>query len=328
MRELPKYWDQYYGGRHQPEFEVETKLPGEELAELTGKVTTYPEGFHIHPKVKKLLEQRAEMGTGKRAVDYGMAEALAFASLVKSGIPVRLSGQDTRRGTFNQRHSVLIDIENENEYVPLENVAENQARCEIYNSTLSEAGVLGFDFRRALRGVGRANVIGINFPQRWMLFDPLVQQRLRDGGVVHFAVAVTAIADQVDHDVGAELVTIFHRHAAHAHHGVHVFAVDVKDWNRLAPRDARCEPRGMFFVIVSGESEKIVRDDVNRAAYGEAFEVGVVHGLGENSLPRKRRVAVHQKRQIGFAPAFAVAILFGARAPDGDRIHRFQMAGI
>src|SRR6202789_739810 len=146
MRELPKYWDQYYGGRHQPEFEVDTGLPGEELAELTAKLTTYPEGFHIHPKVKKLLEQRAEMGTGKRAVDYGMAEALAFASLVKSGTPVRLSGQDTRRGTFNQRHSVLIDIENENEYVSLENVAENQARCEIYNSTLSEAGVLGFEY--------------------------------------------------------------------------------------------------------------------------------------------------------------------------------------
>jgi 2-oxoglutarate dehydrogenase E1 component len=146
MRELPKYWDQYYGGRHQPEFEVETKLPGDELAELTGKLTTYPEGFHIHPKVKKLLEQRAEMGTGKRPVDYGMAEALAFASLVKGGVPVRMSGQDSRRGTFNQRHSVLIDIENENEYVPLENISEKQGRCEIYNSTLSEAGVLGFEY--------------------------------------------------------------------------------------------------------------------------------------------------------------------------------------
>ncbi|HLW85133.1 MAG TPA: 2-oxoglutarate dehydrogenase E1 component [Candidatus Sulfotelmatobacter sp.] len=146
MRELPKYWAQYYGGRHRPEFEVETGLSGDELAGLTGKLTTYPEGFHIHPKVKKLLEQRAEMGTGKRAVDYGMAEALAFASLVKGGVPVRMSGQDSRRGTFNQRHSVLIDIENENEYVPLENIAEKQARCEIYNSTLSEAGVLGFEY--------------------------------------------------------------------------------------------------------------------------------------------------------------------------------------
>jgi 2-oxoglutarate dehydrogenase E1 component len=146
MRDLPKYWDQYFGGRHRAEFEVETGLSAEELAELTGRLTTYPEGFHIHPKVKKLLEQRAEMGTGKRPVDYGMAEALAFASLVKGGIPVRLSGQDTRRGTFNQRHSMLIDIEDEHEYVPLENVAPGQARCEIYNSTLSEAGVLGFEY--------------------------------------------------------------------------------------------------------------------------------------------------------------------------------------
>jgi 2-oxoglutarate dehydrogenase E1 component len=75
-----------------------------------------------------------------------MAEALAFGSLVRAGIPVRLSGQDTRRGTFNQRHSVLLDVENEQEYVPLEHIAADQARCEIYNSTLSEAGVLGFEY--------------------------------------------------------------------------------------------------------------------------------------------------------------------------------------
>jgi 2-oxoglutarate dehydrogenase E1 component len=146
MRDLPTYWERYYGGRHKPEFEVETGLSAEELAELTHHLTTYPEGFHIHPKVNKLLEQRAEMGAGKRPVDYGMAEALAFASLVKAGVPVRLSGQDSRRGTFNQRHSVLIDIENENEYVPLENIASGQARVGIHNSTLSEPGVLGFEY--------------------------------------------------------------------------------------------------------------------------------------------------------------------------------------
>ena len=146
LRELPNYWDQYYGGLHKPEYEVETGLSTEELAELGTHLTTYPQGFHIHPKVKKLLEQRTEMAAGKRPVDYGMAEALAFASLVKTGIHVRLSGQDSRRGTFNQRHSVLIDIENENEYVPLENIAAEQARCGIHNSTLSEPGVLGFEY--------------------------------------------------------------------------------------------------------------------------------------------------------------------------------------
>src|SRR5579871_3289693 len=146
LRELPKYWNNYFGGLYRDEYEVETGLSTSELSELSARLTTYPEGFHIHPKVKKLLEQRAEMGSGKRPVDYGMAEALAFASLVKSGIHVRFSGQDSRRGTFNQRHSALIDIENEDEYVPLENIAEGQARCEIYNSTLSEAGVLGFEY--------------------------------------------------------------------------------------------------------------------------------------------------------------------------------------
>ncbi len=146
LRSLPNYWDRYKGGRYKPEYDVETALSLEELRAITEPLTTYPAEFHIHPKVKKLLEQRAEMGTGKRAVDYGMAEALAFASLVKAGIPIRLSGQDSRRGTFNQRHSVLLDIENEHEYVPLQHIAPNQARCAIYNSTLSEAGVLGFEY--------------------------------------------------------------------------------------------------------------------------------------------------------------------------------------
>jgi 2-oxoglutarate dehydrogenase E1 component len=146
LRELPSYWNKYTGGRYKPEYEAETGLPAEELREITNKLTTYPTGFHIHPKVKKLLEQRAEMGSGKRPVDYGMAEALAFGSLVKAGVPVRLSGQDCRRGTFNQRHSVLLDIEDEHEYVPLQHISDQQARCEIYNSTLSEAGVLGFEY--------------------------------------------------------------------------------------------------------------------------------------------------------------------------------------
>ena len=146
LRELPAYWDNYKGGRFKAEYEAETGISSEELADLTAKLTSYPQGFHIHPKVKKLLEQRAEMGHGKRTVDYGMAEALAFASLVKQGVPVRMSGQDSRRGTFNQRHSVLLDIENEQEYAPLENIDPNQARCEIYNSTLSEAAVVGFEY--------------------------------------------------------------------------------------------------------------------------------------------------------------------------------------
>jgi 2-oxoglutarate dehydrogenase E1 component len=142
----PDYWSAFKGGRYKTEYEVETGVSPEELAEATRGLTSYPEGFHIHAKVKKLLEQRAEMGSGKRPVDFGMAEALAFATLLKQGVPVRLSGQDTRRGTFNQRHSALIDTENEEVYMPLAHLGGEQAWVEIYNSILSEAAVLGFEY--------------------------------------------------------------------------------------------------------------------------------------------------------------------------------------
>lgn len=146
MREMPHYWDAFCGGLHKPEYEVPTTMPAEELGQFAKRLTTVPDGFRVHPKIKKLLEQRAEMGTGKRALDYGMAEALAFASLVAYGTPVRLSGQDCRRGTFNQRHSVLVDNETEDTYMPLAHVAPGQASCQIFNSTLSEQGVLGFEY--------------------------------------------------------------------------------------------------------------------------------------------------------------------------------------
>jgi 2-oxoglutarate dehydrogenase E1 component len=146
MRRLPDYWAQFKGGRYKPEYEVDTGIPAEEIAGLTEELTTYPADFHIHPKIKRLLQQRAEMGAGQRAVDYGMAEALAFASLLKQGTPVRMSGQDTQRGTFSQRHAVLVDVENESRYIPLCHVSPEQARFEIYNSTLSEAGPLGFEY--------------------------------------------------------------------------------------------------------------------------------------------------------------------------------------
>jgi 2-oxoglutarate dehydrogenase E1 component len=146
LAQLPDYWSRYTGGPLRAEYEIETGLPRETIHTLAQGLTAYPESFHIHPKIKKLLEQRAEMGEGKRAFDYGMAEAVAFASLVTSGTPVRLSGQDSQRGTFNQRHSVLVDIENEQRWVPLNHLAKDQARFDVYNSILSEAGVLGFEY--------------------------------------------------------------------------------------------------------------------------------------------------------------------------------------
>jgi 2-oxoglutarate dehydrogenase E1 component len=143
---LPEYWSRFRGGLWEPALEVDTGLPGERIAQLADALTTPPEGFHPHPKVTKLLDQRRDMGHGKRPVDFGMAEALAFGSLLAEGVPVRLTGQDSRRGTFNQRHAVLIDVEDEHEVAPLAALARDGAFFEIFDSPLSEAGILGYEY--------------------------------------------------------------------------------------------------------------------------------------------------------------------------------------
>jgi 2-oxoglutarate dehydrogenase E1 component len=146
LRHLPGYWDPYIHGKYDPKYEVDTGLSRDKLAELTDGLVRVPDGFHLHPKLAKLLEQRAEMGHGKRAIDYGFAEALALGSLVLEGTPIRLTGQDSQRGTFNQRHAVLIDTETEHNYLTLSHLSRHQAFCEIHNSPLSEAACVGFEY--------------------------------------------------------------------------------------------------------------------------------------------------------------------------------------
>jgi len=146
LRHLPGYWDPYIHGKYDPKYEVDTGLSREKLAELSDGIVRVPDGFHLHPKLAKLLEQRAEMGHGKRAIDYGFAEALALGSLVLEGTPIRLTGQDCQRGTFNQRHAVLIDTETEHNYLTLSHLSRQQAFCEIHNSPLSEAACVGFEY--------------------------------------------------------------------------------------------------------------------------------------------------------------------------------------
>src|SRR4029077_15068091 len=130
LRQLPEYWSAYHRGRFKPEYEADTGLDREKLAEITDALVRVPQGFHLHPKIAKLLEQRAEMGHGKRAVDYGFAEMLAFGSGLLESSPVRLTGQDTERGTFSQLHSVLIDTKTEHNYLTLSHLSKQQAFCE------------------------------------------------------------------------------------------------------------------------------------------------------------------------------------------------------
>ena len=146
LRELPGYWGAYRGGCFDPALEVATGVPAATLAELGEGLTRVPDGFHVHPKVAKLLEERRQMAHGERPLDFGGAEALAFATLVAAGTPVRMSGQDSRRGTFAQRHAVLIDVETGAEYLPLAHLTPGQARFEVYDSPLSELAVLGFEY--------------------------------------------------------------------------------------------------------------------------------------------------------------------------------------
>ena len=146
LRKLPDYWTPYHFGKYDPQYEVDTGLPVETLAKITEGLVRAPAGFHVHAKIVKLLEQRAEMGNGKRGVDYGFAELLAYGSLVLEGNPVRLTGQDSQRGTFSQRHAVLVDTQTEQDYLPLAHLSPDQAFCEIHNSSLSEAGCLGFEY--------------------------------------------------------------------------------------------------------------------------------------------------------------------------------------
>ena len=132
---------------HKP---VETAVSAAVIDQVVKGLTTVPDNFKLHPKIKRFIENRAEAHKHGGPYDWGMGEALAFGTLLLDGIPVRLSGQDSERGTFTHRHSVFNDIETAAKYTALNQLAEKQARFCVYNSLLSEAAVLGFDYGYSL----------------------------------------------------------------------------------------------------------------------------------------------------------------------------------
>jgi 2-oxoglutarate dehydrogenase E1 component len=154
-RTMPGYsarWEGMHPGyRHG---KASTAVSADSLRQLIDKLTRVPDGFHVHPKAAKLMEARRNEVTEGRAIDWSTAESLAFASLVVEGTPVRLSGQDSRRGTFSQRHSVLFDTQTNEIFIPLNALAPDQAPFVAYDSLLSEAAVLGFEFGYTLDDPG------------------------------------------------------------------------------------------------------------------------------------------------------------------------------
>ncbi len=123
-----------------------TAITRELLVELNDRMLSWPAGFKIHPKLAKQLERRRASITAQGGIDWGHAEALAFASLLRDGMSVRMSGQDAERGTFSHRHAVLHDYESDQTFTPLQHIPGAKGSFEIYNSPLSEMSVVGFEY--------------------------------------------------------------------------------------------------------------------------------------------------------------------------------------
>jgi 2-oxoglutarate dehydrogenase E1 component len=125
---------------------LETGVVRASLDEVSKALSIVPQGFNVNPKMVTQLARRAKMGAGEAPIDWGFAEGLAFGSLVLEGTSVRLSGQDSGRGTFSQRHAILYDTHNGTPWTPLEALAKDKVRFEVFDSSLSEAGVLGYEY--------------------------------------------------------------------------------------------------------------------------------------------------------------------------------------
>jgi 2-oxoglutarate dehydrogenase E1 component len=137
-------WKNYHGTyTHDP---VKTGVPKKKLVALARKLNTVPKEFSLNEKLVRLMKKRRDSIEEGHSIDWANAEILAFASLLTEGDPVRLSGQDSARGTFSQRHTILFDTKTGDEYIPLNALDKNQAPFLVYNSLLSESGVLGFEY--------------------------------------------------------------------------------------------------------------------------------------------------------------------------------------
>jgi 2-oxoglutarate dehydrogenase E1 component len=147
---LGDVWKGYHGGPERLDDDVETGVPQPALSAMLQRLTELPEGFHLHHKLKRLMEARRQMAAGAHPLDWAAAETLAYASLATDGYRIRLSGQDSIRGTFSHRHAAFYDTEDGHAFFPLQNLSAGQMPVDIINSPLSEAGVLGYEYGYSL----------------------------------------------------------------------------------------------------------------------------------------------------------------------------------
>ena len=143
-------WSDFLGGPDHKIPEVDTSYPKSKLVTLLKAMGTHPEGFTPYSKIERFQKAHVSIAEGEAPLNWGAGESLAFASLLAEKVPVRLSGQDSERGTFSHRHAVWYDVTDGKSYTPLNNLAQDQAQLDVYNSPLTETAVLGFEYGYSL----------------------------------------------------------------------------------------------------------------------------------------------------------------------------------
>lgn len=169
-------WANYKGGAEPAAKEATTGVASEKLAAWLQAQTELPGDFHPHPKIKKLLQSRQAMAKAEEPLDWPAAESLAFASLACEGYRIRMTGQDCERGTFSQRHAVLHDYQDGHTYTPLQHLQPGQGPVELFNSPLSETGVLGFEYGYSLDYPDGLVAWEAQFGDFWNVAQPIVDQ--------------------------------------------------------------------------------------------------------------------------------------------------------
>ncbi|MCL4202063.1 MAG: 2-oxoglutarate dehydrogenase E1 component [Pirellulaceae bacterium] len=147
---LESMWQGYMGQEERFVEDVDTAVEREDLSRYMERLASVPDGFHVHPKLRRVLNNRRAMATGEKPLDWASGELLALATVAAEGYRVRFSGQDSQRGTFSQRHAVLHDTTDGRTYTALQHISPDQAAVEVVNSPLSEAGVLGYEYGYSL----------------------------------------------------------------------------------------------------------------------------------------------------------------------------------
>ena len=169
-------WSRFTGGNEPVDDASNTGVAREKLVALLQAQTSLPADFQPHPKIKKFLEARQQMAAGQPPLDWSAAESLALGSVACEGVRVRLTGQDTERGTFSQRHAVLHDYQDGHTYIPWQHLAPDQAPVEVFNSPLSETGVLGFEYGYSLDYPDGLILWEAQYGDFWNAAQPIVDQ--------------------------------------------------------------------------------------------------------------------------------------------------------